>query len=246
MRIAIISDVHEDFERLQKIFKSIDVNGCDSIFCLGDITGYSQEFYDHKPDANACIELIRERTQVILAGNHDLFLAKRFPTYYPSDLIPSNWFQMSFNERKEFTDNNLWLYEEEIIPVLTQDNMDFLSEISEFEIFQNEHSKVLLSHYIYPDLCGITKWFLNYALELHRHFHFMAQNDCKLSIAGHIHPVQTEIVGKFFWQRNSFEKFQVKNFPKIVFCPPVAGRNFPGGYLLLDLSSFEITTKVLS
>jgi len=146
----------------------------------------------------------------------------------------------------EFTDNNLWLYEQEIIPVLTQENMDFLSDISEFTIFRNDHSKVLVSHYMYPDLCGITKWFLSYALELHKHFHFMAQNDCNISIAGHIHPAQAEVAGKFFWQKNSLEVFQLKNLPKIVFCPPVAGKNFPGGYLLIDLSSFTITTKVLT
>ena len=245
MRIAVLSDVHEDFQRLQKAFKSIESHGCESVVCLGDITGFASQYYDHKPNANACIDLVRDKAHYVVPGNHDLFLAKRFPKYYPSGALPENWFQLSLAERRDFSDSNLWLYEEETLPVLSNDNFQYLTGLSEHLILPHHMGHILLSHYVFPDLCGITKWFLNYAIELRGHFHFMSQKDCSISFAGHKHSQYPEIAGRFLWQKKPYDTFQLKNLPKIVFCPPIAGRKFPGGYLIFDLHTHEISTVLL-
>ncbi len=68
MRYAIFSDVHANLEALEAVLAQLDEiaedNPIDQFWCLGDLVGYG-------PDPNRCIELVRERTDVIIAGNHD-------------------------------------------------------------------------------------------------------------------------------------------------------------------------------
>lgn len=61
---AIISDIHSNLEALQAVFDDIDARGVDKIVCLGDIVGYG-------PSPGPCIDMIMERCQFCICGNHD-------------------------------------------------------------------------------------------------------------------------------------------------------------------------------
>ena len=63
-RIAIFSDVHGNLEALQTVLEKIAEAQVDRIICLGDMVGYGA-------DPNACIERVREVSDLVLAGNHD-------------------------------------------------------------------------------------------------------------------------------------------------------------------------------
>ena len=63
-RFAIISDIHSNLEALTTVFSRIDELGVDRILCLGDIVGYG-------PDPEPCVDLVRERCELVLRGNHD-------------------------------------------------------------------------------------------------------------------------------------------------------------------------------
>jgi diadenosine tetraphosphatase ApaH/serine/threonine PP2A family protein phosphatase len=65
MRIAVISDIHANQHALEAVLAAIDADGADEIWCLGDTVGYG-------PKPNECVALVRERTSICLAGNHDL------------------------------------------------------------------------------------------------------------------------------------------------------------------------------
>ncbi|MCI0631913.1 MAG: metallophosphatase family protein [Phycisphaerales bacterium] len=64
MRTAIISDIHANLEALQAVFNHIDTQNVDRIICLGDILGYG-------PNPVECVDLIAERCEWSLMGNHD-------------------------------------------------------------------------------------------------------------------------------------------------------------------------------
>ncbi|MBO0793160.1 MAG: metallophosphoesterase, partial [Ktedonobacteraceae bacterium] len=68
MRYAIFTDVHANLEALEAVLASIDElardEPIDQIWFLGDLVGYG-------PNPNECIQKLRERTDVIIAGNHD-------------------------------------------------------------------------------------------------------------------------------------------------------------------------------
>ncbi len=68
MRYAILSDIHANLEALEAVLAKIDElaheEPIEQIWFLGDLVGYG-------PDPNECILKLRERTDVIIAGNHD-------------------------------------------------------------------------------------------------------------------------------------------------------------------------------
>ncbi len=68
MRYAVFTDVHANLEALEAVLAEIDQlskeEPIDEIWFLGDLVGYG-------PNPNECITLLRERTSVIIAGNHD-------------------------------------------------------------------------------------------------------------------------------------------------------------------------------
>jgi diadenosine tetraphosphatase ApaH/serine/threonine PP2A family protein phosphatase len=68
MRYAIFTDIHANLEALEAVLAKIDElskeEKIDQIWFLGDLVGYG-------PNPNECIDTLRERTDVIIAGNHD-------------------------------------------------------------------------------------------------------------------------------------------------------------------------------
>jgi diadenosine tetraphosphatase ApaH/serine/threonine PP2A family protein phosphatase len=65
VRIAVITDVHANLPALEAVLEAIEAAGVEQTWCLGDVLGYGVE-----PDA--CTDLVRERCDVCLVGNHDL------------------------------------------------------------------------------------------------------------------------------------------------------------------------------
>jgi len=64
MPTAIISDIHGNLDALRRVLDDIDQRGIESIVCLGDIIGYG-------PNPLDCLDLVRERCDWALMGNHD-------------------------------------------------------------------------------------------------------------------------------------------------------------------------------
>jgi len=64
VRLAIVSDIHSNLEALTSALALIDADPVDHIVCLGDIVGYGA-------DPNDCVQIVRERCDVVIRGNHD-------------------------------------------------------------------------------------------------------------------------------------------------------------------------------
>ncbi|RPH98365.1 MAG: metallophosphoesterase [Calditrichaeota bacterium] len=64
MRYAIISDIHGNLAALEQVLKQIDETGVDQLVCLGDVVGYG-------PYPNECCEIIQDKADICLLGNHD-------------------------------------------------------------------------------------------------------------------------------------------------------------------------------
>lgn len=65
MRVAAITDIHANLPALEAVLGAIDATGVEEIWCLGDVIGYGAE-----PDE--CADLVSERCNLCLVGNHDL------------------------------------------------------------------------------------------------------------------------------------------------------------------------------
>ena len=79
VRLAVLSDVHANLEALETALAEVDRRGADRVVCLGDVVGYG-------PDPVACLDLVRERCEVTVLGNHDEAVAfDRGLTFLPKD-----------------------------------------------------------------------------------------------------------------------------------------------------------------
>ena len=64
MRALVVSDIHGNLHALQAVLEA-EGDRFDTLWCLGDTVGYGAR-------PNECVDIIRERATVTLAGNHDL------------------------------------------------------------------------------------------------------------------------------------------------------------------------------
>jgi len=65
--IALITDIHGNYEALKEVLKKIDSLGITDIYCLGDIVGYYTQ-------VNECCNELRERDVKCILGNHDWYM----------------------------------------------------------------------------------------------------------------------------------------------------------------------------
>ncbi|MEK6252263.1 MAG: metallophosphoesterase family protein [Actinomycetota bacterium] len=65
MRAAVITDIHSNRPALEAVLAAIEDVDVEEVWCLGDVVGYGAE-----PDR--CTEIVRDRCDPCLVGNHDL------------------------------------------------------------------------------------------------------------------------------------------------------------------------------
>ncbi len=66
--IAILSDIHGNYEALKEVFNKIDSMHITRIYCLGDVIGYYSQ-------VNECCNELRRRNVECVMGNHDWYMA---------------------------------------------------------------------------------------------------------------------------------------------------------------------------
>jgi diadenosine tetraphosphatase ApaH/serine/threonine PP2A family protein phosphatase len=85
--LAVISDIHANFEALRAVFEELDRLEVATVICLGDLVGYG-------PDPVQCVDAVRERCEVTLCGNHDFALV-----YGADDFNPVARGSLDFHRR---------------------------------------------------------------------------------------------------------------------------------------------------
>jgi predicted phosphodiesterase len=87
MRYAIIADIHSNLAALTAVLDDIKHGGgVDEIWCLGDIVGYG-------PEPRGCLDILRQTTDVCVAGNHDWAAVGKIDTaeFNPDAAAASHW-----------------------------------------------------------------------------------------------------------------------------------------------------------
>jgi predicted phosphodiesterase len=88
MRLAILSDIHANLPALETVLADIESAGLGDLWCLGDVVGYGAQ-----PDE--CANLVRERCEVCLVGNHDLAVLEELDVsaFSPAAAAAVRWTQ---------------------------------------------------------------------------------------------------------------------------------------------------------
>lgn len=94
MATAIISDIHANLDALQVVLADIDRRNVERIVCLGDIVGYG-------PNPLECLDLVRERCEFALMGNHDFAVLYEPTSFNVSAEQACFWTRRQFDEEPD-------------------------------------------------------------------------------------------------------------------------------------------------
>ncbi|MCK4871835.1 MAG: metallophosphoesterase family protein [Phycisphaerales bacterium] len=102
MPTAVLSDIHANAEALRTVLADIDSRGIDRIICAGDIIGYG-------PDPLECVDLIAQRCEWSLMGNHDFAILYEPTNFNPGAEQAAFWTRAQFeNEPDEALRAKRW------------------------------------------------------------------------------------------------------------------------------------------
>lgn len=245
MKIAFISDIHEDYKSLEKALKLIAEENCDHIICLGDIIGFALPFYRYidDRDANMCIKLIKENCTIAVAGNHDLFGIRKVPDFRSGFDYGENWYEMDYDFRSKKAQKRVWMYEDnEITTKLNDNSKEYLSTLNEVQFFETGQSKIMISHFCFPDFSGSAIFFPAESFHLEKHFSYMNENSCSISFSGHGHPEGAIQVTEDKFHSLKFGNQKLLNEIQWIVVPCVARTTRANGVLILNTKEKEFKT----
>jgi predicted phosphodiesterase len=244
VKIAIISDIHEDAQNLREAFRLIKKRGCDKVVCLGDISGFSIPYYTHQKERNAheCLQLLKESCDHIIVGNHDMHAAKMIPKLSPFFSFPENWHQLDYREKIKACNGQVWLHEEnDLDPLYSQKDIEFLQKLPQYHIMESSIGNILFSHYAYPNISGMQKEFFTYPDQFEQHFAFMKQHKCKIGFMGHSHAKKGLYVAKDQYKRFKNKKLKIDSPHICIGCPPIARYGNKSRFCIFDTDTLLIS-----
>lgn len=248
MKIAFISDIHEDVVSLSIAINKINKLNIDKIVCLGDIAGYNPKYYDfiHTRNASECLKILRENCDIIIPGNHDYNAIRKIPDYSPGFNYPTDWYELDHFEKREIAKNRLWDYDDaELNPKFRKADVKYLSQLNQFEILKTENYNILLSHYVYPNLSGLLVDYYLYPESFDLHFGFMAENNCSIAVTGHEHTPGLSCVTENKISTKRFRRKIICTEPFVLMVPSIANGRNKSGFLVFDsLNNKAVTYKV--
>jgi predicted phosphodiesterase len=160
MRWGIFSDIHSNLEALEAVIKAYQSESIDMYLCLGDIVGYGANPVE-------CIQIIKDLTQIVVAGNHDWAAAGLFSLEYFN-----TWARQAIIWTKQSMDLA---------------SRDFLASLS--LIYENQDFIIVHGSLNQPEEFN----YLTNSSEASQTFALMAKPICFL---GHTHSVETFIRDK--------------------------------------------------
>ncbi len=243
MRIAIISDIHEDILNLKKVLAKVEKTGYDKLVCLGDISGFSVPHYKYMKTRNAheCLSLLREKCDIIVPGNHDYHAARIIPKTSSVFDFPGNWYELDYRKKFNLANDTIWLHEEnDLDPLYRKEDIAFLRSLPEYQVVETPSAHILFSHYVYPNLAGFKKGFYSTPSEFTQHFEFMKKKGCLVSFTGHAHIKGFYMVSRSYFGQYRRKKIISRNFPICIGIPPVTSNKNRSGFCIFDGEKFIV------
>lgn len=164
MPIAILSDIHGNLEALNEALNYTNSHNINMIYCLGDIVGYG-------PNPNDCVELIKDRCEKVVIGNHDHAAIGLTSTEYFNDFakISTHWTANNLTEPNkdylhdlEFTfseDKFLAVHSTPSVPDMWHYILSEIDAQQEFKYFKEQICFIGHSHFpiVFNDQAGFSR-----------------------------------------------------------------------------------------
>lgn len=125
MRVAIISDIHGNFQALEAVLEDMKTKQCTKVFCLGDLAMAG-------PQPRMLIEFVsKQKNWVVIQGNTDKMIAEFTPKLFEE--VHSNFPVMA----NALADD---------VNIIEEDKKDYLRHLPAQKELEIEGVKVLLVH----------------------------------------------------------------------------------------------------
>ena len=248
MKIAFISDIHEDIQNLEKSLVMAEKSGCQKIICLGDIFGYGlhQNKHYRQPDFDMLYSIVRKHVDMIVLGNHDVHHLGRIPDELKNNPVPDNWFDLYFDERSKIAGDKVYLHQDDIPPAMNSRAMNFFRKFHYFSQHEFAGEKVFLSHYLYPNLSGTVSGFYLSPGEMSAHFDYLRQQSVRYSFCGHGHPNGAVMCYPHIMRIENMGSFHLKKTPVAIICPSISKSNRFSGFITFDFKEKVLDIYPLS
>jgi hypothetical protein len=242
MRIGIISDIHSDLIALDAALNILSARGYDKLVCLGDIVGYSYHYKENLEgrDADGCVKLVKQHCDNVIAGNHDMYWSMRLPEYFRKIKYPNDWYKLNLQERMNFSNDSVWLYDDEVDETILADSIDFLSSLPETYITDCGKFSILFTHFLYPDLTGSSTFFPDTIEHFRPHLKYMKLNKCLIGISGHAHLQGYSVTSKDHFRYNYFGKTKLDSVPQVIIGPAITRGESKNGFMIFDTETIEL------
>lgn len=132
-------------------------------------------------------------------------------------------------------------------PGLTDEDRDYLTSLPESLIIHTGVSKILISHYLYPDFTGSSLKFVRHLNQLDGLYDYLAMADVKLAFAGHDHPagVGFGYPAPYHWTSRirrafhymPFHRYELDGQLMVCLLPALASRSGRPGFSVWDADS---------
>jgi predicted phosphodiesterase len=258
VRVAVITDVHEDVVSLKRALRMIEIEKCDQIVCLGDIVGYPylRGSYEKSRNVSECISLIMSNCSMVVAGNHDIFHLRKLPEYANGFRFPHDWYEMPPEMKTMISGGRVWNYSDDCPVALNDSEIEFIDSLPEYALLEAGDRRVLLSHSLFPNLTGYVSEKTGSEGALPAHFEFMAKNRCGLSLCGHMHieglgisyEIRDSLFQRFFrgFRYFPYGRRRIRSNRCCVTIPALADNSQVNGFAVFDSTEFSINALSLN
>jgi predicted phosphodiesterase len=241
MKLAVISDIHSDLISLQETLREIDKQQCDKLLCLGDIVGFSHHFEESLDgrNADACVRMVKNHCDYVICGNHDLHAIKKLSAYHYKLGLPENWYELEPEEREGISKSKVWIYEDEIDDPVSASSFEYLNGLPEQIVIRTVDFNILATHFIEPDITGISKGSPSVPKDFSRHLRLLRKMKCLVGLAGHGHLEGFARISRNNYLLNYYRKSSLLKKRQIIVGPPVTRNTGSRGYIIMDTHRHE-------
>ena len=145
LRVAVISDIHANLHALESVLEAVDADPPDRLWCLGDLVGYG-------PRPNEVTEIVRQRADLCLIGNHDLAALGRIDLddFAFDAAVSARWTQsVLLDDNRDYLDGLSPMAEIEGVQLFHASPRDpvweyVITEETAFDALERTHAPVVL------------------------------------------------------------------------------------------------------
>ena len=244
MKIGILSDIHEDGERLREVLRG-DGKARGQ---RNRLPGRHRRFrcpplpVPVDPRRFVLPGPVRRNCRWVVAGNHDLFAIRKLPDVNGCFPFPEDWYQLDFAERNRLGRQQVWLFEQQELPPLLTGNGPGLSPFPASLPGRGTGRGarfILACRVSRPErIPGLApEKSLGFPVATSR---LLKEQECRLGISGHLHPGGLAVAAA---RRFDFLPLShLPDSPDLVqyVCPCTAGISRKNGFLVLDTAGMTL------